>query len=40
VRALAGLKKGARARGRVSWPRNPAMSASAHALVHGERGEG
>jgi hypothetical protein len=26
--------------GRVSWPRNPATGASAHALVHGERGEG
>jgi hypothetical protein len=27
-------------RGQASWLRNPAMCASAHALVHGERGEG
>jgi hypothetical protein len=27
-------------RGRASWPRNPATCASAHALVHGERGGG
>jgi hypothetical protein len=40
VRARAGLKKGAGARGQTSWPRIPATCASAHALVHGERGEG
>jgi hypothetical protein len=28
------------ARGQASWPRNPATCASAHTLVHGERGEG
>jgi hypothetical protein len=38
--ALAGLKKGSRACGRASWPRNPVTCASAHALVHGEREEG
>jgi hypothetical protein len=27
-------------RGRASWPRNPATCASAHTLVHDERGEG
>jgi hypothetical protein len=27
-------------RGRVSWPRNAATCASAHAPVHGEHGEG
>jgi hypothetical protein len=26
--------------GWASWPRNPATCASAHALVHGGRGEG
>jgi hypothetical protein len=40
VRALAGVKKGARARGRASWPRFPATCASAHAPVHSEHGEG
>jgi hypothetical protein len=40
VRALAGLKKGAGARGRASWLRIPATCASAHALVHDGRGEG
>jgi hypothetical protein len=39
-RALAGLLEGSWARGRASWPRNPATCASAHALVHGERGGG
>jgi hypothetical protein len=38
--ALAGLKKGSWARGRASWPRNPATCTSAHAPVHGGRGEG
>jgi hypothetical protein len=38
--ALVGLYKGSWARGRASWPRNPATCASAHAPVHGERGEG
>jgi hypothetical protein len=38
--ALAGLYKGIWARGRASWPRNPVTCASAHAPVHGERGEG
>jgi hypothetical protein len=27
-------------RGQASWPRNPATCVSAHALVHGRRGEG
>jgi hypothetical protein len=27
-------------RGQVSWPRNLVTCTSAHALVHGERGEG
>jgi hypothetical protein len=36
--ALAGLYEGSWAHGRASWPRNPATCASAHALVHGERG--
>jgi hypothetical protein len=36
----AGLKKGAGARGRASWPRIPVTCASARALVHGGRGEG
>jgi hypothetical protein len=40
VQALAGLKKGAGARGRASWPRISATCVSAHALVHGGRGEG
>jgi hypothetical protein len=40
VWARAGLKKGAGARGRASWPRIPATCASARALVHGGRGEG
>jgi hypothetical protein len=35
--ALAGLYEGNWARGRASWPRNPATCASAHAPVHGER---
>jgi hypothetical protein len=35
-----GSKKGVRACGRASWPRNPATCASAHAPVHGEREEG
>jgi hypothetical protein len=35
-----GSKKGSWARGRASWPRNPVMCASAHALVHGGREEG
>jgi hypothetical protein len=34
----AGLKKGAGARGRASWPRIPATCVSARALVHGGRG--
>jgi hypothetical protein len=38
--ALAGLKEGSWARGRASWPRNPATCAGAHAPVHGGRGEG
>jgi hypothetical protein len=38
--ALAGLEKGSWARGRASWPRNPATCASAHAPVHSGRGEG
>jgi hypothetical protein len=40
VRAWVGLKKGAGARGRVSWLRIPATCASARALVHSGRGEG
>jgi hypothetical protein len=36
----AGLKKGARVRGRASGPRIPATCASARALVHGKRREG
>jgi hypothetical protein len=39
VRVRVGLKKGAGARGRASWPRILATCASARALVHGERGE-
>jgi hypothetical protein len=38
--ALVGLYKGSWARGRASWPRNPATCVSAHAPVHGERGGG
>jgi hypothetical protein len=38
--ALAGLQKGSWARGRASWPGNPATCASAHAPVHDEREEG
>jgi hypothetical protein len=38
--ALAGLKEGRWARGRVSWPRNLVTCLSAHSLVHGRRGEG
>jgi hypothetical protein len=38
--ALAGSKKGSWARGRASWPRNPATCASAHAPVHDESREG
>jgi hypothetical protein len=34
-----GSKKGSWARGRASWPRNPAKCTSAHALVPGEREE-
>jgi hypothetical protein len=37
---LAGLYEGSWARGRASWPRNPATCASAHASVHDERGGG
>jgi hypothetical protein len=40
VRARVGLKKGAGACGRATWPRIPATCVSARALVHGERGEG
>jgi hypothetical protein len=36
----AGLKKGAGARGRTSWPRILATCASARVLVHDGRGEG
>jgi hypothetical protein len=35
-----GSKKGSWARGRASWPRNPATCVSAHSPVHGESGEG
>jgi hypothetical protein len=35
-----GAQKGARARGRTSWPRILATCASARVLVHGGRGEG
>jgi hypothetical protein len=35
-----GSKKGSWARGRASWPRNPATCASAHSPVHSESGEG
>jgi hypothetical protein len=35
-----GSKKGSWARGRASWPINPATCASAHALVHSGREEG
>jgi hypothetical protein len=35
-----GSKKGSWTSGRESWPRNPVTCASAHAPVHGERGEG
>jgi hypothetical protein len=38
--ALVGLYEGSWARGRASWPRNPATCASAYAPVHGERGGG
>jgi hypothetical protein len=40
VRAWAGLKKGARARGQASWLRIPATCTSARSLVHDGRGEG
>jgi hypothetical protein len=40
VRALAELKEGSWARRQASWPRNPAMCASAHVPVHGEGREG
>jgi hypothetical protein len=35
-----GSKKELGAHGWVSWPRIPATCVSAHAMVHGERGEG
>jgi hypothetical protein len=35
-----GFKKELGARGWASWPRIPATCASAHALVHDERGDG
>jgi hypothetical protein len=35
-----GLKEGSWARGRASWPRNPAKCVSAHSPVHGGHGEG
>jgi hypothetical protein len=35
-----GSKKGSWARGRASWLRNPTTCVSAHAPVHGGRGEG
>jgi hypothetical protein len=38
--ALVGLYEGSWACGRASWLRNPATCASAHALVHDERGGG
>jgi hypothetical protein len=38
--ALARLYEGSWARGRASWPRNPATCASAHAPLPGERGGG